>query len=177
MKAIVVKILAALVTFFIGWSCANIRFILLPPASDVHKSKAEKIDHGSIVETPEAISESDSEDPFKALVSWKGSIRRGKVDVPACGTTWSLNGDIISRTQESYRSSEAARHVLSRMRGEWRSNSEVAPKAVSCEFKVLQRKNGVRIAWVSRSDLHYLETSSFIVAIALLDSWGNFTCK
>jgi hypothetical protein len=176
MKSIVVRILAGLVTFFIGWSCANVRFILFPRVSALPECKAEEIDHGSNVESSEAGSMRDSE-AFKPLVSWDGSVRRGKIDVRAGGSAWSFNGVTVSHTQEIYGSSEAARYVLSQLRGEWRSKSEVAPRAVSCEFKVRQRKKDARIAWVSGSDLHYVEASSYSVAIALLDSWGDFDCR
>jgi hypothetical protein len=178
MKSIGVKVLACLITFLIGWSCAKVRFTLLPRASDVPKREALKImNDASNRRSADVVSRSSSEEPFRSYISWDGYVRRGRIDVRAGGSTWSVKGVSVSHTEEIYGSSDAARSVLSRFRGEWHSSLDVAPRTASCEFKVLQEKNRVRIAWVSGSDLHYLETASYSAAIALLDSWGAFQCS
>jgi hypothetical protein len=108
--------------------------------------------------------------------SWDGYVKRGRVDVRAGGSAWSVNGISVSHTQEIYDSSDAARYVLSRLKGKMRPASEVAPGAGNLPFKVTTRKDSTRIAWVCGTDLHYIETKSYTAAIALLASWGPLNC-
>ena len=177
MKSIGVKVLACFVAFLIGLSCTKVRFILLPRASDVKSKALRIIDDGSNKGPSDIVASSSSEEPFRNYISWDGYVRRGRIDVRAGGSTWSVKGISVSHTEEIYGSSDVARHVLSRFRGEWHSSMEIAPRTASCAFNVLRQKNRVRIAWVSGSDLHYLSSSSYSAAIALLDSWGAFQCS
>jgi hypothetical protein len=109
-------------------------------------------------------------------VAWDGFVKRGKVSMRAGGSGWSVNGERVSHTEELYDSPEAARYVLSRLRGTLRPGPEVTPKATSVEFKVTMRRNGVRIAWACGNDLHYVEARSYSAAAALLNSWGFERC-
>jgi len=96
MKSIGVRILAGLITFLIGWSCAKLNFFLFSRPSKVDQSKAEKIfDDDSKVEYVEVVSRPDSKSSIPVF-SW-----------------------------------------------------DVAPSSSFCKFKVLHRKDNVRIAWVS----------------------------
>jgi hypothetical protein len=108
--------------------------------------------------------------------SWDGYIQRGRVKVRAGGSGWSVNGESVSHTEEIYQSSDMARYILGRLKGETRPASEVAPNAGSLQFKVTTRYNGFRIAWVCRNDLHYLQAKSYSAAVALLVSWGPLNC-
>jgi hypothetical protein len=177
MKSIGVRILAGFITFLIGWSCAKLNFFLFSRPSNVDQSKAEKIfDDDSKVEYVEVVSRPDSESSMPVF-SWDGYVRRGKVDVRTGGSTRVVNSVLVSHTEEIYESSDAAAYVLSQFKGQWYSSSDVAPSSSFCKFKVLHRKDNVRIAWVSGSDLHYLESSSYSALTALLQSWGDFSCK
>ena len=109
--------------------------------------------------------------------SWDGYVKRGRVNVRAGGSAWSVNGVRATHTQEIYDSSEAARYVLSRLKGKMRPPPEIAPNAGSVPFKVTTRKDSTRIAWVCGTDLHYIETKSYATAIALLASWGPLNCS
>jgi hypothetical protein len=109
-------------------------------------------------------------------VSWDGYVQRGRVKVRAGGSGWSVNGESVSHTEEIYESSDAARYVLSRLKGKMRPSSEIAPNAGSLQFKVTTRNSGSRIAWVCSKDLHYLQAKSYAAALALLASWGPFKC-
>ena len=108
--------------------------------------------------------------------SWDGYIQRGSVKVRAGGSGWSVNGESVSHTEETYQSSDMARYILGRLKGQIRPSSEVAPSAGSLQFKVTTRNNGVRIAWVCGNDLHYLQAKSYSAAVALLVSWGPLNC-
>ena len=108
--------------------------------------------------------------------SWDGYVKRGRVNVRAGGSAWSVNGTSATHTQERYDSSDAARYVLSRFKGTMRPASEIVPVAGAVQFKVTIRKHGARIAWVCGTDLHYIETESYSAAIALLNSWGLQNC-
>jgi hypothetical protein len=108
--------------------------------------------------------------------SWDGYVKRGRVDVRAGGSVWSVNGVPVSHTQEIYDSPDAARYVLSRLKGKMRPASDIAPGAGSLQFKVTTRKDNTRIAWVCGKDLRYIETKSYTSAIALLASWGTLNC-
>ena len=177
MKSIYVRILAALITFLIGWSCAKLIPNLVPRRSNVDKSNAETIvADDAKVENVEVVSRPNVE-PFPSTVSWDGYVRRGKVDVRTGGSTRVVNGVMVSHTEEMYEASDAAQYVLSRFKGQWYSSSDVAPASSFCKFKVLEQKGNVRIAWVSGSDLHYLRSTSYSAATALLQSWGDFSCK
>lgn len=176
MKSIVVRILVALLTFFIGWSCATVKLILFPRrVLLVYQPKADEIDRGPVsVETVPVAPRNES---FRPDMYWDGYVQRGKARIRASGSAGFVEGISVSRVHEQYESADAARYVLSRTRGKWRSASEVAPLSVGCEFKVLERRNSVRIGWVSGTDLHFLETSKYSAAMALLASWGDFSCK
>jgi hypothetical protein len=176
MKSIYVRILAALITFLIGWGCAKLTFTLFPRGSNVDKSKAVTIVvDDAKVESVDVVSSSVVE-PSK-VISWDGYVRRGKVEVRAGGSASVVNGVMVSHKEEMYESSDAAVYVLSRLKGQWYSSSDVAPASSFCKFKVLQRKGSVRIAFVSGGDLHSLESSSYSAVTALLQSWGDFSCK
>lgn len=177
MKSIYVRILAALITFLIGWSCAKLSFTLFSREAKVDTSKAETvIADDSEVKLVDVVSRPDVAS-FPSVISWDGYVRRGKVDVRMGGSTRVMDGVTVSHTEEMYESSDAAAYVLNRFKGQWYSSSDVAPASSFCKFKVLQRKSDVRIAWVSGSDLHYLQSPSYSAATALLQSWGNFSCK
>lgn len=109
-------------------------------------------------------------------LAWDGYVQRGKVSVRAGGSEWSVNGEGVSHTQELYDSPEAARYILSRLRGAMRPGPEVRPGATSLQFKVTIRRSRARIAWVCGNDLHYLEARSYSAAAALLESWGFVGC-
>ena len=177
MKSIVVRILAALITFLIGWSCARLIPNLLPRRSNDDQRIAEAtVADDSKVENVDAVSRPDVE-PFRSTISWDGYVRRGKVDVRVGGSTRVVNGVMVSHTEEMYESSDAAEFILGKFKGQWYSSSDVAPASSFCKFKVLQQKGNVRIAWVSGSDLHYLRSTSYSAATALMQSWGDFSCK
>ena len=108
--------------------------------------------------------------------SWDGYVQRGRVKVRAGGSGWSVNGESVSHTEEIYESPDAARYVLSRLKGKVRQSSEVAPNAGSLQFKVTTRNSGTRIAWVCGKDLHYLQGKSCAAVLALLASWGPLNC-
>jgi hypothetical protein len=108
--------------------------------------------------------------------SWDGYIQRGRVRVRAGGSGWSVNGESVSHTEEIYQSSDMARYILGRLKGDIRPSSEVAPSVGSLEFKVTTRNDGTRIAWVCGHDLHYLQAKSYSAAVALLVSWGHLNC-
>jgi hypothetical protein len=109
--------------------------------------------------------------------SWDGYVKRGRVDVRAGGSAWSVNGVSVSHTQEIYDSSDAARYVLSRLKGRMRPAFEISPSAGSLTFKVTRRKDSTRIAWVCGKDLHYIEAQSYTTVVALLVSWGPLNCS
>jgi hypothetical protein len=108
--------------------------------------------------------------------SWDGYIQRGKVKVRAGGSVWSVNGIPVSHTQELYESADAARYILSRLKGKMHLASELAPNAGSVQFKVTLRKHGTRIAWVCEKDLHYVDATSYSLAVAFLGLWGFDEC-
>jgi len=176
MKSIATKILAGLITFCIGWSCAHVRSILLPRTFGIHQTEAEETVHDASIDPTETVTIQKVE-ALRPTLYWDGYVKRGKINVRVGGSVSSVNGVGVSHTEEMYETAGEPRYILSRMKGEWHSSSEIAPGAVACKFKVLQRKNSVRIAWVSGTDLHLLETSSYSSAIAILDSWGEFTCE
>ena len=113
----------------------------------------------------------------RGAASWDGHVKRGRVEVRTGGSAWSVNGISASHTQEIYDSTEAARYILSRLKGRMRPASEISPKAGSLPFKVTTRKDSARIAWVCGKDLHYIEAQSYATAIALLVSWGPLSCS
>ena len=108
--------------------------------------------------------------------AWDGYVKRGRVNVHAGGSVWFVDNTAVSHTQEIYDSSDAARYVLSRLKGKMRPASEIVPTAGSLQFKVTARKGATRIAWVCGTDLRYVETKSYAAAIALLASWGPLNC-
>jgi len=109
--------------------------------------------------------------------SWDGHVKRGRVNVHAGGSVWSVNGTPVSHTVELYESSDAAQYVLSRFKGKIRPASEIAPNAGSLQFRVRKGKASTRIAWVCGTDLRYIESKSYAAAIALLASWGSLNCS
>jgi len=172
-KSITIRILVALITFSIGLSCAKLTIVFRE--SHDRNGEAEKIVDDNANVGRGKVASRGEEEP-SGITAWDGYIKRGKIYVRAAGTTWSVKGVAVSHTEEIYGSSEVARYVLGKFRGEWHPSSEVAPRSAACEFKVVQRRERVRIAWVSDTDLHYLETSSYSAAITLLASWGTFKC-
>ena len=116
MKSIGVRILAGLITFLIGWSCAKLNFFLFSRPSNIDQSKAEKIfDDDSKVEYVEVVSRPDSEFSIPVF-SWDGYVRRGKVDVRTGGSTKVVNSVLVSHTKEIDESSDAAAYVLAGLR-------------------------------------------------------------
>lgn len=79
MKSIGVRILAGLITFLIGWSCAKLNFFLFSRPSNVDQSKAEKIfDDDSKVEYVEVVSRPDSESSItRIFLGWIRQERDG----------------------------------------------------------------------------------------------------
>ena len=108
--------------------------------------------------------------------SWDGYARRGRVNIRAGGSIWTVNGMPVSHTEEIYDSADAAQYVLSRLKGKMRPASEVSPNAGSLQFKVTTRKSSIRIAWVCGTDLHYIEARTFAAAVAFLGGWGFQNC-
>jgi hypothetical protein len=108
--------------------------------------------------------------------SWNGVIKRGSVRVGRGGSVWSVNGVRVSHTQELYESTEVARYILSRLKGEMHPASELAPNAGSVQFKVTLKRNGTRIAWVCGNGLHYIDAKLYSTALAFLGVWGFDHC-
>ena len=67
-----------------------------------------------------------------------------------------------------------AKYILTRLKGNMRSASDVAPGTGSLPVKVTEHRAITRIAWVYGTDLHYVEGKHSAV-VALLSSWGHST--
>jgi hypothetical protein len=81
-KSIAVRILAALITFLIGWSCAKLTLIIVPRESYGHNGEAENIvDDSANMGRGEVASRAEGE-PSR-MSSWDGYVERGKVAVRA----------------------------------------------------------------------------------------------
>jgi hypothetical protein len=109
--------------------------------------------------------------------SWSGYVKRGRVTVRAGGSAWSVNGISVSHRQEIYASTDAARYVLSRLKGKMCPASEIAPNAGSLQFKVKKRKDSTRIVWVCETHLRFIESEAYAAALALLANWGSLNCS
>ena len=110
--------------------------------------------------------------------AWNGSVRRGRVNILAGGSGWSVNGIGVSHTEEIYDSPDMARYIYSRLKGKTRPASELVSNGGSVIVKITTRNNsGVRIAWVCDGDLHYLESGSYSAAVGLLPKWDLQSCK
>jgi len=79
---------------------------------------------------------------------------------------------LISRLRIS---SDMAKYILTRLKGNMRSASDVAPGTGSLPVKVTEHRAITRIAWVCGTDLHYVEGKHSAV-VALLSSWGPLNC-
>jgi hypothetical protein len=109
--------------------------------------------------------------------AWNGSVRRGRVNVLAGGSEWSVNGTSVSHTEEIYDSPDMARYIFSRLRGKTRPASELVSNGGSVNVKITTRNRRVRIAWVCDADLHYLESGSYSAAVGLLPKWDLQSCN
>jgi hypothetical protein len=100
--------------------------------------------------------------------SWDGFVKRGKVNVRAGGSIWSVNGLEVAHTQEIYDSREAAIYILSCLKGKVHVASEIVPNASAKQLKITLRKATARIAWVCGNDLRYIEAKSYREATEFL---------
>src|SRR6266571_5282534 len=86
------------------------------------KAKLVKIKYGS-----SSTAEAERGRAKQTGPSWDGYIRRGKVQVRAGGSGWSVDGVGVSHTEELYDSSDAAKYVLTRLKGQVHPGSDLLP--------------------------------------------------